>query len=156
MESQKVVAVGNTVRMPGAPFARPRAAPTRNKSIKRDSNALRESVLDVAMQIGMGLNGAVTDWVYNNSVLEDEEVSRVPQFAELYCFAFICCVWLGLSGRASIVTPSISDFGHPNISAVLWHLDHGVMIKTFNYRTYHHAVELSLCSGHGLEPNGRS
>ncbi len=74
MESQKIAAVGNTVRAPGAPFARPRTAPTRNKSIKRDSNALRASVLDVAMQIGMGENGAVMDWVYNNSVHEDEEV----------------------------------------------------------------------------------
>jgi hypothetical protein len=43
-------------------------------SIKRDSNSLRASVLDIAMQIGMGTNGAVTDWVYNNSVHEDEEV----------------------------------------------------------------------------------
>ena len=62
------------MRAPGAPFARPRTAPTRNMSIKRDSNSLRASVLDIAMQIGMGTNGAVTDWVYNNSVHEDEEV----------------------------------------------------------------------------------
>jgi hypothetical protein len=74
MESQKIITVGNTVRAPGAPFTRPRTAPTRNISIKRDSNALRASVLDVAMQIGMGVNGAVADWVYNNSVQEDEEV----------------------------------------------------------------------------------
>jgi hypothetical protein len=74
MESQKNVAVGNTVRAPGAPFARPRTAPSRNVSVKRDSNVLRASVLDIAMQIGLGTNGAVTDWVYSNSVHEDEEV----------------------------------------------------------------------------------
>ena len=71
-------AVGNTVRPPGAPFARPRAALGRKISVNRQSNALRASVFDVAMQIGLGANGAVTDWVYNNSVSE-EEVRNVFQ-----------------------------------------------------------------------------
>ena len=74
MEGSSRAAVRNTVRAPGTPFARPRAAPSGKISINRESNALRASVMDIAMEIGLGTNGAVTDWVYNNPINEEEEV----------------------------------------------------------------------------------
>lgn len=52
---------------------RPRAAHTGKVSINRESSALRASVMDIAMEIGLGMNGAVTDWVYNNPINEEEE-----------------------------------------------------------------------------------
>lgn len=39
----------------------------------RDSNALRASVLDVALQLGLGTNSTVADWMFNNTMPEDEE-----------------------------------------------------------------------------------
>lgn len=43
----------------------------------RESNALRASVLDVALQLGIGENGStVANWMFNDPIgEEDEEVS---------------------------------------------------------------------------------
>jgi hypothetical protein len=38
----------------------------------RDSNALRASVLDTALQLGVGSNSTIANWMFNN-VLEEEE-----------------------------------------------------------------------------------
>ncbi|KAF8645985.1 hypothetical protein AX16_007412 [Volvariella volvacea WC 439] len=46
----------------------PRADPA-----NRTSNALRASVLDVALQLGIGNNSMVTDWMFNNSLQEVDE-----------------------------------------------------------------------------------
>ncbi|KAF8629732.1 hypothetical protein AX15_003309 [Amanita polypyramis BW_CC] len=84
MEDLKSTAARNTVRAPGQPFARPRTGLSRKVSINGESSALRASVLDVAMQIGLGANGAVTDWVYNNSVNEEEEEEPVSSLGLKY------------------------------------------------------------------------
>jgi hypothetical protein len=127
MESQKNVAVGNTVRAPGAPFARPRTASSRNVSIKRGSNSLRASVLDVAMQIGLGTNGAVTDWVYKNSVHEDEEVRQSLAKSSSALPAFAWVQWASTECHTFYL-----DRTSPQSYGIF---DHGVMVKTFNYRT---------------------
>ncbi|PFH47051.1 hypothetical protein AMATHDRAFT_153075 [Amanita thiersii Skay4041] len=67
-------AIGNSVRAPGTSFVRPRASLNREVSGHRESNALRASVLDVAMQLGLGKNSAVADWIFNNPVTEEDEV----------------------------------------------------------------------------------
>lgn len=63
----------------------PRPRPTASSStsptgsaepINRDSNALRASVLETALQLGIGNNSTVANWMFNNSLEEvDEEVS---------------------------------------------------------------------------------
>ncbi|KAF8639054.1 hypothetical protein AX17_001750 [Amanita inopinata Kibby_2008] len=78
MENVKRVAVGKTVRTPGAPSARPKAALTRKVSLNRESNALRASVLDVALELGLGTNSTVADWMFNNPVKEEEEEPASP------------------------------------------------------------------------------
>lgn len=39
---------------------------------KRDSNALRASVLDVVLQLGLGTNKKVAEWMFNNPVEEED------------------------------------------------------------------------------------
>jgi hypothetical protein len=62
------------------PRPRPKASsstsPTGNADVNRDSNALRASVLETALELGLGNNSTVANWMFNNSVEEvDEEVS---------------------------------------------------------------------------------
>lgn len=42
----------------------------------RESNALRASVLDAALQLGIGTNSTVANWMFNNSLEEEEEEVR--------------------------------------------------------------------------------
>ncbi|PPR00740.1 hypothetical protein CVT24_000946 [Panaeolus cyanescens] len=44
----------------------------------RESNALRASVLDAALQLGLGNNSLVADWMFNESIQEDEEPVSSP------------------------------------------------------------------------------
>ncbi|KAH9475032.1 hypothetical protein JR316_0012134 [Psilocybe cubensis] len=39
----------------------------------RESNALRASVLDAALELGIGSNSLVTDWMFNNPLAEEDE-----------------------------------------------------------------------------------
>lgn len=44
--------------------------------VNRDSNALRASVLDAALELGIGNNSTVANWIFNSSIDEvEEEVS---------------------------------------------------------------------------------
>ncbi|KAF5375933.1 hypothetical protein D9615_008278 [Tricholomella constricta] len=63
-----------TFPRPQAPIPRP--APTHSSPaspVNRESNALRASVLDVALQLGIGSNSLVADWMFNNSLTEEDE-----------------------------------------------------------------------------------
>ncbi|KNZ82313.1 hypothetical protein J132_00128 [Termitomyces sp. J132] len=54
----------------------PRPAPlvaTPTSSTNRESNALRASVLDVALELGIGHNSTVLNWMFNNSLTEEDE-----------------------------------------------------------------------------------
>ncbi|KAK2465013.1 hypothetical protein APHAL10511_003089 [Amanita phalloides] len=97
---------GNTVRAPGAPIARRRTASSR-KGFNRDSGALRASVLDVAMQIGLGIDGAVTDWVYNNSVNEEEEPTPSP--GSTFCSSAASEDWSSTSSARFPYSPPSSS-----------------------------------------------
>lgn len=60
------------------PVASPPTSSTSADPINRDSNALRASVLETALQLGIGSNSTVADWMFNNSLEEvDEEVSLI-------------------------------------------------------------------------------
>ena len=54
------------------PQARPRPAHKQVESVSRDSNTLRASVLDAALELGIGSNPLVADWMFNNAVIEEE------------------------------------------------------------------------------------
>jgi hypothetical protein len=57
-------------------FVGTRPQRTREPANNRDSNALRASVLDVALQLGIGTSRAVENLIFD-SILEDDEVSSV-------------------------------------------------------------------------------
>ncbi|KAJ3500379.1 hypothetical protein NLJ89_g9824 [Agrocybe chaxingu] len=55
--------------MPRPPSAyRPKA-----KAPSRSSNALRASVLEAALELGVGTNPLVSDWMFSNSLKEEDE-----------------------------------------------------------------------------------
>ncbi|KAF8900889.1 hypothetical protein CPB84DRAFT_1010943 [Gymnopilus junonius] len=43
------------------------------QTISRESNALRASVLDAALELGIGTNPLVADWMFNNALKEEDE-----------------------------------------------------------------------------------
>jgi len=52
----------------------------------RDSNAIRASVLDVALELGIGATSLGADWMFNNSVSEEDEILaevRIFLYADL-------------------------------------------------------------------------
>ncbi|KAJ3523862.1 hypothetical protein NMY22_g11251 [Coprinellus aureogranulatus] len=60
----------------GAGHARARPRPNKvGASGPRESNALRASVFDVAMELGITNNNLVAEWMFNNAVQEEDEVS---------------------------------------------------------------------------------
>jgi hypothetical protein len=61
-----------TVSAPPAPHLRPRKPPPSDVA-KRDSNALRASVLETALELGFGSNNTVANWIFNNPLEEEEE-----------------------------------------------------------------------------------
>lgn len=56
--------------------ARPRPRPQKPipQDVTRESSALRASVLDAALQLGLANNSAVADWMFNNPLKEEDEV----------------------------------------------------------------------------------
>jgi hypothetical protein len=64
---------------PLAPYPRTRRDPLSNTTgdMNRDSNALRASVLETALEIGFGANSTVADWIFNNPIAEEEEPEEV-------------------------------------------------------------------------------
>lgn len=79
----------------GVPRPRPaRAAkwsspsPPSNLASSRDSNALRASILDTALELGIGNNSLVTDWMFNNPLMEEPEdaVSLCVVFRSSFIF----------------------------------------------------------------------
>jgi hypothetical protein len=61
---------------------------TREVASSRDSNALRASVLDVALELGIGTSRAVENLIFD-SILEEDEVS-FP--VALPAFSFLCLI----------------------------------------------------------------
>ncbi|KAJ3566160.1 hypothetical protein NP233_g7177 [Leucocoprinus birnbaumii] len=57
------------------PPARPRPRPPKPTipDASRESGAVRASVLDAAMELGLGVNPAVADWMFNNQLKEEDE-----------------------------------------------------------------------------------
>ena len=62
---------------PPAAIKTPSPPPPEHVESNRQSNALRASVLDAALQLGIGNNNAVAKWMFTGEDLEeDEEVRR--------------------------------------------------------------------------------
>ncbi|CAK5268641.1 unnamed protein product [Mycena citricolor] len=67
-------------KFPARPIPRAIPRPPPSKPVEpesRQSNALRASVLDVALELGFGTNGTISNWMFNNAV--DEEVEEEPE-----------------------------------------------------------------------------
>ena len=67
---------------PAVPRPTPAAIPSSPSALldlagSRTSNALRASILDTALELGIGSNSLVADWMFNDPVIEEveEEVS---------------------------------------------------------------------------------
>ena len=87
-----------TFPRPQAPVARP--APLHNPKsgskssttsstsnpAPRESSALRASVLDAALELGIGSNPLMADWMFNNTLAEEDEVGTMHSF-------FSLCIW---------------------------------------------------------------
>jgi hypothetical protein len=56
-----------------SPIPRPSAVQSPTEPVHRESRAIRASVLDVALELGLGANGTVANWMLNNSLEEEEE-----------------------------------------------------------------------------------
>ena len=67
---------GPQPRIPRPP--RPGTAKAPNS---RNSNALRASVLDVALELGIGSSSLVTNWMFDNALQEEEEVGQLFSLA---------------------------------------------------------------------------
>lgn len=72
------------------PQARPRK-PKRVSTVVRDSNLVRASVLDAALELGVAHNSTMANWIFNSPVEEEaeepepevEEVRSTSQFSML-------------------------------------------------------------------------
>ncbi|KAJ7106497.1 hypothetical protein C8R43DRAFT_209855 [Mycena crocata] len=105
---------------PARPQAVPRPAPAQPQAepVQRESNALRASVLDAALQLGLGANGTVANWMFNNTLEEEEEevdedaVGRGPLSATSDEFASY--------STPPTSTSSHSETFHPNVASPLY------------------------------------
>lgn len=71
---------------PSVPIARPPAARKQEENASRDSSALRASVLDAALELGIGSSSLVADWMFNN-VVDEEDENEVCLSCVCYAFA---------------------------------------------------------------------
>lgn len=118
-----------TFPRPQAPVPRPAPASKASGApqLTRESNALRASVLDAALELGLVSNPLVADWMFDNSLPEeDEEVSLL--FGSLYPHLFFgqsvqCFAVLSIPFRISSslsLTPRLSgDLGCLAVTVVL-------------------------------------
>ena len=68
----------------------PSSAPSNNLAgSRRDSNALRASIYDTALELGIGSNSLVTNWMFDGPLLEEPEapVSLFVIFLTSFIFA---------------------------------------------------------------------
>jgi hypothetical protein len=49
-----------------------------NLASSRNSNALRASILHTALELGIGTNSVVTDWMFSNPLMEEPEDAVSP------------------------------------------------------------------------------
>lgn len=70
----------------GAPLPRTKPLITADTA-NRTSNALRASVLDVALELGIGNNNTVTNWMFNNSLEEEDEVRETDSVRVVCCIS---------------------------------------------------------------------
>lgn len=97
--------------MASPPLVGTRPQRPRDPTHTRDSNALRASVLDAALELGVGTSRAVENLIFD-SILEDDEVSIVLH-APFPCFLHPSCPrTLGLHHRAQRSEVVICDVDH--------------------------------------------
>lgn len=74
-------------------FTSPSSIASLGSDTNRESNALRASVLDAALQLGIGnSNNTVANWIFNSPIEEDEEVSLVRIFLTDFFFISVLVI----------------------------------------------------------------
>ncbi|KAJ7746644.1 hypothetical protein B0H16DRAFT_1692667 [Mycena metata] len=106
---------------PARPKPTPRPAPASPpEPVNRESNALRASVLDAALQLGFGANGAVANWMFNNTLEEEDEepeedpIGRGPLSATSDEYAPSSTPPTSTSSHSESYHPIPSPFSSPN------------------------------------------
>lgn len=80
----------NIFPSPQIPVSRPRPSHKQVDNVSRDSNTLRASVLETALELGIGSNSLVADWMFNNAVTEEEgDENEVGKNTLTLCSIFI-------------------------------------------------------------------
>lgn len=64
------------------PAAQPRPRPPKSSTsdAPRESGALRTSVWETVLQLGLGMNPIVADWIFDNQLAEEGEVRTISIF----------------------------------------------------------------------------
>lgn len=64
------------------PAAQPRPRPPKSSTsdAPRESGALRTSVWETVLQLGLGMNPIVADWIFDNQLAEEGEVRTIFDF----------------------------------------------------------------------------
>lgn len=78
-----------TFPRPQAPVPRPApASKAGGPQLTRESNALRASVLDAALELGLVSNPLVADWMFDNTLPEEDEEEVSFLFESLHLLFF--------------------------------------------------------------------
>ncbi|KAJ7039585.1 hypothetical protein C8F04DRAFT_295375 [Mycena alexandri] len=106
---------------PARPKPIPRPAPASPpEPVNRESNALRASVLDAALELGFGANGAVANWMFNNTLEEEDEdpeedpIGRGPLSATSDEYAPYSTPPTSISSHSESYHPAPSPFSSPS------------------------------------------
>lgn len=74
----------NTVAKPGSPS--PRKPRERERSLDQRESLLRASILDTALELGVGSSNTVANWIFNPVDEEDED-------EDVCIFYLFTCSW---------------------------------------------------------------
>ncbi|KAJ6544070.1 hypothetical protein B0H19DRAFT_1169507 [Mycena capillaripes] len=101
------------------PISRPSPAQSPTEPANRQSNALRASVLDAALELGFGANGTVANWMFNNALEEQEEdeedtVEKAPLSATSEEYGAYSTPPTSISSHSETFHPNLSPLVSPD------------------------------------------
>ncbi|KAF8962875.1 hypothetical protein BDZ97DRAFT_1076161 [Flammula alnicola] len=85
----------------------------------RESNGLRASVLDAALELGLVSNPLVADWMFNNTLAEEDEGEVRQSFVHCGHFTSNILQHCGTLRRASTNELSTVDWGLSLVASIL-------------------------------------
>jgi len=91
-----------SARIMEIPAARPRPRPQNPSISGAESEALRTSVWETVLQLGIGVNPTVANWMFDNKLAEEDEVRTI----------FCCQSWLPCSFFSLILESLLNVMCH--------------------------------------------